>query len=133
MWRDHRKNSYESIEAFLRLYRLYPRTNVSEDMQTRFSEQLAFDKFLSKIKGIFNTVPVSWIQHTLRNFPFILDRNLEKANCTENRVCTSCDIVVIGYNLWVYRKHSRSQRVIRYQLWNCTITICVITVKYTYT
>ena len=31
--------------------------------------------------------------------PFILDRNLAKANCTENRVCTSCDIVVLGINL----------------------------------
>ena len=26
--------------------------------------------------------------------PFILDRNLAKANCTENRVCTSCNTVV---------------------------------------
>ena len=31
-----------------------------------------------------------------QKFPFILDRNLAKANCTENHVCTSCDIVVIG-------------------------------------
>ena len=31
-----------------------------------------------------------------QKFPFILDRNLEKANCTENRVCTSCDTVVLG-------------------------------------
>ena len=31
-----------------------------------------------------------------QKFPFILDRNLAKANCTENRVCTSCDIVVLG-------------------------------------
>ena len=30
-----------------------------------------------------------------QKFPFILDRNLAKANCTENRVCTSCDIVVL--------------------------------------
>ena len=29
-------------------------------------------------------------------FPFILDRNLAKANCTEDRVCTSCDKVVLG-------------------------------------
>ena len=29
-------------------------------------------------------------------FPFILDRNLAKANWTRNRVCTSCDIVVLG-------------------------------------
>ena len=31
-----------------------------------------------------------------QKFPFILDRNLSKANCTVNRVCTSCDIVVLG-------------------------------------
>ena len=31
-----------------------------------------------------------------QKFPFILDRNLAKANCTGNRVCTSCDIVVLG-------------------------------------
>ena len=30
-----------------------------------------------------------------QKFPFILDRNLAKANCTENQVCTSCDIVVL--------------------------------------
>ena len=29
-------------------------------------------------------------------FTFILGRNLAKANCTGNRVCTSCDIVVLG-------------------------------------
>ena len=29
-------------------------------------------------------------------FPFILDRNLAKANCTENHVCMSCDKVVLG-------------------------------------
>ena len=28
-----------------------------------------------------------------QKFPYILDRNLAKANCTENRVCTSCDTV----------------------------------------
>ena len=31
-----------------------------------------------------------------QKFPFILDRNLAKANCTGNRVCTSCDTVVLG-------------------------------------
>ena len=30
-----------------------------------------------------------------QKFPFILDRNLAKANCTENHVCTSCDKVVL--------------------------------------
>ena len=31
-----------------------------------------------------------------QKFPFSLDRNLAKANCTEDRVCTSCDTVVLG-------------------------------------
>ena len=31
-----------------------------------------------------------------QKFPFILDRNLVKANCTGNWVCTSCDTVVLG-------------------------------------
>ena len=31
-----------------------------------------------------------------QKFPFILDRNLAKANCTGNRVCTSCDTVVLS-------------------------------------
>ena len=30
-----------------------------------------------------------------QKFPFILDRNLAKANCTGNRVCPSCDTVVL--------------------------------------
>ena len=34
-----------------------------------------------------------------KKFPFILDRNLAKANCTGNRVCTSCDTVVLGLDL----------------------------------
>ena len=33
-----------------------------------------------------------------KKFPFILDRNLAKANCTENQICTSCDIVVLASN-----------------------------------
>ena len=32
---------------------------------------------------------------TVFEIPFILDRNLAKANCTENRVFTSCDTVVL--------------------------------------
>ena len=34
-----------------------------------------------------------------QKFPFILDRNLVKANCTENHVCTSCDTVVLGLSI----------------------------------
>ena len=31
-----------------------------------------------------------------QKFPLILDRNLAKANYTENRVCTSCVTVVLS-------------------------------------
>ena len=34
-----------------------------------------------------------------QKFPFILDRNLAKANFTENRVCTSCDTVVLASSI----------------------------------
>ena len=34
-----------------------------------------------------------------QKFPFILDRNLAKANCKEDRVCTSCDKVVLGFSI----------------------------------
>ena len=37
-----------------------------------------------------------------QKFPFILDRNLAKANCTEDRVCTSCDKVVLGADIFPY-------------------------------
>ena len=33
-----------------------------------------------------------------QKFPFILERNLAKAYCMGNRVCTSCDTVVLGRN-----------------------------------
>ena len=34
-----------------------------------------------------------------QKFPYILDRNLAKANCTENKVCTSCDTVLLGRDI----------------------------------
>ena len=37
-----------------------------------------------------------------QKFPFTLDRNLAKANCTENHVCTSCDKVVLGGGICIY-------------------------------
>ena len=37
-----------------------------------------------------------------QKYLFILDRNLAKANCTVDRVCTSCDIVVLGCILTPY-------------------------------
>ena len=33
-----------------------------------------------------------------QKFPFILYRKLANANCTGNRVCTSCDIVVLVFS-----------------------------------
>ena len=39
-----------------------------------------------------------------QKFPFILDRNLAKANCTGNQVCTSCDTVVLT-------KHKKINRI----------------------
>ena len=38
-----------------------------------------------------------------QTFPFILDWNLAKANCTGNHVCTSCDRVVLGPDTFVPR------------------------------
>ena len=38
-----------------------------------------------------------------QKFPFILNRNLAKANCTGNRVCTSCDTVVLGIYIYTYK------------------------------
>ena len=34
-----------------------------------------------------------------QKFPFILDRNLAKASCTENRVCASCDTVALNESI----------------------------------
>ena len=56
-----------------------------KDVQTWFPVQLAFDEFLSKIKGIFWGSAVSM--------------NLAKTYCTEKQVCTSCDIVFLGSNI----------------------------------
>ena len=75
---------------------LNARTTVSQDMQTGFSVQLAFAKFLPRIKGNFQYSASIMDTSIIQKFSFILDRNLAKANCTENRVCTSCDTVVLG-------------------------------------
>ena len=37
-----------------------------------------------------------------QKIPFILDRNLAKANCTLNHVCTSCDTVVLDIYIYIY-------------------------------
>ena len=34
-----------------------------------------------------------------QKFPFILDRNLAKANCTGNHVCMSCRKVFLEYQI----------------------------------
>ena len=46
----------------------------------------------------------------LQKFSFILDRNLAKANCTENHVCTSCDtVVLVHYIIFFIRIIHRPQ------------------------
>ena len=41
-----------------------------------------------------------------QKFPFILDRNLAKANCIGKHVCTSCDIVVLVHNPYIVYPYS---------------------------
>ena len=36
-----------------------------------------------------------------QKFPFVLDRNLAKANCTENRACTSWDTEVLDFTVYI--------------------------------
>ena len=42
--------------------------------------------------------------------PFILDRNLAKANCTGNHVCTSCDTVVLDYTDLYYIRYAQYRK-----------------------
>ena len=49
-----------------------------------------------------------------QKFPFILDRNLAKANCTGNRVCTSCDTVVLDINKFVHISNGKMKYVMIY-------------------
>ena len=47
-------------------------------------------------------------------FPFILDRNLVKANCIEKQVCTSCDTVVLvisTYKMSILTQVNKSWRI----------------------
>ena len=40
-----------------------------------------------------------------QKYLFILDRNLAKANCTEDRVCTSCDKVVLDLYIYTHSQY----------------------------
>ena len=82
-------------KLFQKLFKLCSRTTISEDVQTWFSVQLAFAKFLSRIKGNFQYSASIMDTALPQKFPFILHRTLAKANCSGNRVCTSCDTVVL--------------------------------------
>ena len=72
---------------------------LSQDVQTWFSVQLAFAKFLSKIKGNSWMSAVSMVLSLYQKKSFILDRKLAKVNCTGNHVCKSCDKVVLERSL----------------------------------
>ena len=54
---------------------------------------------------------------------FILDMNLAKANCTEDRVCTSCDTVVLDRHLnrkkEGFHRHSQSVSLFARKWWSC--------------
>ena len=54
-----------------------------------------------------------------QKFPFILDRNLVKANCTENRVCTSCYTVVLEFTTSNTDKYSTFQRLPTFLAMSC--------------
>ena len=56
-----------------------------------------------------------------QKFPFILDRNLAKANCTENQVCTSCDIVVLGFI--VFHQYSLNLQVLHLKYYYSTSNV----------
>ena len=45
-----------------------------------------------------------------QKFPFILDRNLAKANCIGNMVCTSCDTVVLALKTKVSAKLEKKRK-----------------------
>ena len=78
-----------------------PRTTLSHNVQKRSSVQFTFAKFLSKIKGIF-LIQCPYHGYSIPSkIPFILDRKLAKANCTEDRFCTSCNKVVHGLNIYL--------------------------------
>ena len=78
------------------------RTTISLDVQTRFPVQLVFAKFLSKIKENFEYSASSMDTALPQKFPFFIDRNFAKAYSTGNRVCTSCDTVVLGIDTYQF-------------------------------
>ena len=81
------------------------------NVKPQFPVQLTIVKFLSRIKVHFWGSAVSMILALYKKMsPFILDRNLAKANWTGNRVCTSCDIVVLAWNLFGILKYSIERR-----------------------
>ena len=60
-----------------------------------------------------------------QKFPFILDRNLAMANCTEDHVCTSCDKVVLG----VYLKYYSGSFLVLFHLLLLYSVVCFLSVN----
>ena len=58
-----------------------------------------------------------------QKFPFILDRNLAKANCTGNRACTSCDIVVLVKGVNEFKDHALPCLRACYGVWKSDICL----------
>ena len=68
-----------------------------------------------------------------QKFPFILDTNLAKANGTGNRVCTSCDIVVLDFPyfldlpLLVKQEKLHLNLTIYKKIWNKNKDLAIVT------
>ena len=61
-----------------------------------------------------------------QKFPFILDRNLAKANCTGNRVSKSCDNVVLAISKKKKKKKKKKKNSILGNYIKKTRTILVL-------
>ena len=57
-----------------------------------------------------------------QKFPFILDRNLAKANCTGNRVYTSCDTVFLISGYTPMNKDYEKYLIQVIKCYNCSTT-----------
>ena len=56
-----------------------------------------------------------------QKFPFILDRNLAKANYTGNRVCTSCDTVVLDFPINAESTEAKVMRLFEQRVLKMTL------------
>ena len=87
-------------------------------------------KFQFKIKRNFKYSASIMDTALSQLFPFILDRNLAKANCSRNRVCTSCDTSSPCLELISDYSTKTNNLLIKpsHYEWNATIIINIINI-----